>query len=212
MPLTDLQGSLLSYKSYYETGFFDAQKNIDQVEVYFKFYPDQTAIVFPGSRTETDWIRDFASFEQVQHAFMGPLPLGFAIGEQDTYAVTLPMLPKNPVIIIGHSLGGPRCDYLAANLINGGMSPDDIDVLTFESPNSGSQLFKDILAAVRIRRYRMISDGITALPTNAIQSREPFSIFCEPIIGDILPTRYHHIQNVVCAMALREFDNGKPAS
>lgn len=205
MPITDINGACLSYKSYYEAGFFDAQKNIDQVEVYFKFYPDQTAIVFPGSRTETDWIRDAVSFEQIQHSFMGPLPFGFAIGEQDTYAVVRPMIPRNPVIIIGHSLGGPRADYLAANLINGGWGAQDIDILTFESPNSGSQILNDILAAVRIRRYRMMQDGITILPSNAIQSREPISIFCEPIIGDILPTKYHHIQNVICAMALREF-------
>ncbi len=96
-------------------------------------------IVFRGSESEQDWLRDFEA-SPVMHPQLGMVEDGFLKGMQDVFRWLRVSGPPNP-IITGHSLGGAHAAILAALY-----SANDIpwrELVTFGCPRPGyAQLAK----------------------------------------------------------------------
>lgn len=52
--------------------------------------------------------------------------------------------PKEKLLLTGHSLGGAVATLLAARLVDTGVSPNQLEVITFGAPAVGNQAFADI--------------------------------------------------------------------
>ena len=81
----------------------------------------QAYVVFQGSKTPLDWIRDLIGFApSVDHATFGPMWGGFLIGMEYAWGAIKPLLADvDEVIFTGHSLGAARADIAAAYAIAG---------------------------------------------------------------------------------------------
>jgi hypothetical protein len=72
------------------------------------------ALLFRGSVTPQDWLRDFTagSHATAAHPKLGPCHEGFLLGMDETMAVVMPLLAQ-PLRIGGHSLGAGRSSIAA---------------------------------------------------------------------------------------------------
>jgi hypothetical protein len=210
--ITDREGAILCYKSYFQTDYFDKTVQVDQVMAYVKYLPDETVVVFPGSRTETDWIRDAASLKQITHPILGLVAFGFCIGIDDLFKALFPLLAAKKLRLLGHSLGGPRAYYLGALLVKQNVDPMAFEIVTYESPRPGGQQLKEILAPVTMRAYLNGDDIVPHVPENGMQPTPLIPISSQAPFD--LVGKYHHIQSVITSLNLLEFGgfNGKPSS
>jgi hypothetical protein len=84
-------------------------------------------VVFRGSDTFLDWLRDITGFDVDQlarrvthHDIFGPMWDGFLIGMEETWGVIKPLVAKfDQVIFTGHSLGAARADVAAGYALAG---------------------------------------------------------------------------------------------
>jgi hypothetical protein len=81
----------------------------------------QAYVVFEGSKSVLDWIRDLVGFApSVNHAIFGPMWGGFLIGMEYVWADIKPLISGvEEIIFTGHSLGAARADIAAAYAISG---------------------------------------------------------------------------------------------
>jgi hypothetical protein len=90
---------------------WDARQDTAGVAWAIKFNGDQAFVVFRGSDTLFDWLRDLTGFDPAinNHAIFGPMWDGFLIGMVETWAAIKPLVASAAeVIFTGHSLGAAR--------------------------------------------------------------------------------------------------------
>jgi hypothetical protein len=79
-------------------------------------------VVFRGSYTLLDWLRDLVGFAPaVSHPMFGPMWGGFLIGMEETWAAIKPLLKgMDEIVFTGHSLGASRADVAAGYMLMDG--------------------------------------------------------------------------------------------
>jgi Lipase (class 3) len=86
-----------------------------------KFEGARVFVVFRGSDSLLDWIRDLTGFDPaqiIQHDTFGAMWSGFLIGMVESYTAIKPLLAHaDEVIVCGHSLGAARADILTAMIL-----------------------------------------------------------------------------------------------
>jgi hypothetical protein len=96
---------------------WDEQLTTDGVYWALKFEGQRAYVVFRGSDTPLDWIRDLAGLDPdriLEHDDFGPMWDGFLIGMEDTWTAVKPLLAHaDEVVFTGHSLGAARADIAA---------------------------------------------------------------------------------------------------
>jgi Lipase (class 3) len=90
---------------------WDARQDTAGVAWGVKFYDDKAFVVFRGSDTLFDWLRDLTGFDPAvnNHSTFGAMWAGFMIGMDEAWAAIGPLVAKSAdVIFTGHSLGAAR--------------------------------------------------------------------------------------------------------
>lgn len=140
---------------------FDHISNSDEVYAGVKSYPNCTAVIFRGSTTFLDWLRDFQG-AMLRTDNIGGVEMGFYTGLVKTLETLSPFINKDlPVLVGGHSLGGGRAAIFAAILVVAGY---DVEVVTFGAPRPGDATLKKILAPYPVRPYKNGNDYVTDVP------------------------------------------------
>ena len=117
-------------------------------------------IVFRGSESEQDWLRDFEA-SPVMHPQLGMVEDGFLKGMQDVFRWLRVSGPPTP-IITGHSLGGAHAVILAALY-----TANDIlwqELVTFGCPRPGYQALRNLLRGHNMTAYRNGNDVVPTVP------------------------------------------------
>jgi hypothetical protein len=212
--ITDLEAAQLADAIYDPddgTSFVWA-RSWDLIGVVARLYRSSTgdqALVFRGSETVEDWVRDFFTLPHtpIDHPAIGPVHAGAAIGLDTLLTVISPDLGPD-VTVIGHSLGGMRAVIFGALMVVAGTPPSRI--VTFGAPRPGFMKLADILAPVPLAAFRngtgamrsygvshdLVTDAILHIPGVApyVRPREPQTdISAPPNPGDTLgPFAWHH--------------------
>lgn len=187
-----------------------ALKKVDGVDI----------VVFRGSITAQDWLRDL---------FVLPLPsllplstrighvhAGFWLGMEQMWGELKPMLTQ-PVIVGGHSLGAARAAILTGLMVADGKPP--ITRVVFGEPKPGLIDLADRIKDVPARSYRngdqlhhdLVTDVPMTLPPHQFVHPTPIVPVCAPPAGDLF-TRlgifaWHHIElyvTAITALTLKE--------
>jgi hypothetical protein len=162
---------------------------------------DDDLVVFRGSTTAEDWMRDFFAIPHrfTAHPQLGDVHAGFMVGLDDAFAHLAPRLRRS-VYVAGHSLGAARASLFCGLLCAAGRPP--AARVVFGEPRSGSGALRTVLRGVPYSRsYRNAGEGRHDLITDA-PTDPPF---CHPTtLTDVhaLPPpddpwgifAYHHIQ------------------
>lgn len=161
---------------------------------------DIDVVVFRGSETVQDWLRDFFALPHAftTHPQLGDVHAGFMAGMDDAFSHLLPRLEKN-VIVTGHSLGAARATLFSGLLAAAGRPPRRRVV--FGEPRSGCAQLAALLAGVPGRSFRTAGAGrhdlVTDVPTDPPFGRVTAltDLAASPPSGDPWGIfSYHHIQ------------------
>jgi hypothetical protein len=106
-------------------------------------------LVFRGSTTMQDWIRDFRALAIPTR--IGMVHAGFFSGMEHAWRDIRPLL-KQPTIVTGHSLGAGRAAIMTGLMKADGMPP--VARVVFGEPKPGLQSFAQFIADVPGRSYR----------------------------------------------------------
>ncbi|HXZ02281.1 MAG TPA: lipase family protein [Stellaceae bacterium] len=164
-------------------------------------------VVFRGSETVQDWLRDFFALphEPANHPALGDVHAGFMEGMEDAFAHLLPLLGKT-VVVTGHSLGAARATLFCGFMTAAGRPPR-LRVV-FGEPRSGCARLSELLAGVPGRSFRTAGAGrhdlVTDVPTDPPFGRVTAltDIAALPPPGDPWGIfAYHHIQLYEAALA-----------
>lgn len=168
---------------------------------------EDDVVVFRGSETVQDWLRDFFAVphQPTSHPQLGDVHAGFMAGMDDAASHLLPLLRKS-VTVTGHSLGAARATLFAGLLAAAGKPPRARVV--FGEPRSGCARLTELLADVPGRSWRTAGAGrhdlVTDVPTDPPFGRVTAltDIFALPQAGDPWGIfSYHHIQLYQAALA-----------
>jgi hypothetical protein len=114
-----------------------------------KRLPACDVIVFRGSITFQDWIRDFRAAPIPTR--IGHVHAGFHAGMEHVWKEARPLI-KQPVIVAGHSLGAGRAAIFTGLMVRDGIPP--IARVVFGEPKPGFVDLAKLIAAVPGRSYR----------------------------------------------------------
>jgi Lipase (class 3) len=123
---------------------------------------DVDIIVFRGSQTFLDWLRDLDAIPH-KHPLLGWCHSGFLRYMDLVFEQTMAVVGKR-IIITGHSLGAARASILTGlYAVNG--SPIEARVV-FGEPHSGFKQLATILqqSGAELRSYRNNDDPVTEVP------------------------------------------------
>lgn len=133
---------------------FDAGLD-DGVCYALKKLPGYDLIIFRGSSTFLDWIRDVMVLPLGKmlplKSRIGHVHFGFFAGMEHVWGELLPLLTQ-PVIVAGHSLGAARAAILCGLMIADGRAP--VRRVVFGEPKSGLADFCDLVKTVPGVSYR----------------------------------------------------------
>lgn len=182
-------------------------------------------VVFRGSITPQDWLRDvyvlpFGAFAPLQTR-VGHVHAGFYLGMENVWSELRPLLSQ-PVIVAGHSLGGARACILTALMVADGTMP--ARRVTFGEPKTGLldfvQFVKDVPAAAYRNGDELHHDQVTDVPPSIAQFQFGHPTACVPVcckpvglpeIAEVEFFFFHHIPLYVAAVAAltpKEVPNG----
>ena len=176
----------------------------DGVWVAIKRVGNLDVVVFRGSVTPEDWVRDFLAIPRTtRHPELGVVHAGFFLGMVSaTTWVAQQLRPGAEVAITGHSLGAARA-WLHAGLMLHWKTL--VRVVVFGSPKPAfAELAKRIaVAGISTTSYRNATplghDRVTDLPFTIepeLPWRQPVpltDISVPPDAGDTGDFRFHHI-------------------
>lgn len=124
----------------------------DGVAYGIKDFGTAVALVFRGSATLTDWLRDAeAVADPLDHGELGPVHPGFFDGLQDLWTKLKPELTRKPCIIAGHSLGAARASLFVGLMVIDNHPP--LRRVCFGEPRPGFPQAGGIIAKVKGRSY-----------------------------------------------------------
>lgn len=142
-------------------GVFWAIKRIDDIDI----------VVFRGSTTLEDWVRDFeAVADPLEDDDIGPVHPGFNEGMLEVFDKLSDISRGQNVIVTGHSLGAGRASILTGYMVYHRCPP--LSRVVFGEPRPGFQHLADLVQTVPGRSYRngcgtgLDYDLVTALPLN----------------------------------------------
>ena len=118
----------------------------------------QNTIVFRGSATESDWLKDFEAFP-ISDSLLGKIERGFSQGMKEVFLWLSKNGPHNP-IITGHSLGGAHAVILAGYYK--AMHIPFSELVTFGCPRPGYAELRNLLKGSDMTAYR---NGADIVPT-----------------------------------------------
>jgi len=104
-------------------------------------------VVTRGSRTFMDWVHDAIALARspLDHPEFGLVHVGFYDGITVAWEILAPMIgPDDVVIFLGHSLGSPHAEFLAAHMLTQMKRVPFVG--RWAPPKPGFQKFADILA------------------------------------------------------------------
>ncbi len=139
------------------------------VHVLVKSIDGATVIIFRGTASPLDWIRN-VSVAPVSEPGIGMVHSGFMNGVNSVWA-KIPAAGE--IVITGHSKGGAEAKLLAAKFAAGGRPP--VKLTTFGAPRvcwfTNGRL-AELLAGVAGVDYRNCDDPVPNVPANYHHPRE----------------------------------------
>lgn len=150
----------------------------DGVFFAVKKLPDCDVIVFRGSITARDWLRDIVALPLITK--IGSVHAGFYLGMEKMWSELKPMLSNKPVVVVGHSLGASHANMLCGLMIKDNIVPE-IRMVAGE-PKPGLQDFCSILQPIRYQ-YSFLNG---ASHRHDIVTDVPLSF--PPLLGFTRPT------------------------
>lgn len=165
MPLSSSEAAQYCQDLYNGAGHFDVFSGCvtDHVYVGCKVSDQHVTIVFRGSTTPIDWIRDFR-FCMVDRPGVGRVEDGFYDGIPRVFNDLHSLLAARKVFIVGHSLGAARA-LLFAGLL--GFKQYAVSgVIVFGCPNPAGMTLKLLLQDARmpIWAYENHADPFLRVP------------------------------------------------
>ncbi len=170
--------------------------------------PGFDVVVFRGSITPQDWIRDFRALARPSP--IGHVHIGFYAGMESVWAQAKPLL-NQPTIVTGHSLGAARACILTGLMVRDGMPP--VRRVTFGEPKPGLMDFAKLIADVPAACYRngnsehhdLVADvPLSFPPLQYVHPTPIIAVLAEPT-GDIFDRLgafgYHHMPLYEAAVA-----------
>ncbi len=153
-----------------------------------KVLGDTDVLVFRGSVTLQDWLRDLGAWATPWgHDLLGPVHPGFFLGMEQVYAEVLTFLvPGRDVVVAGHSLGAARATLLTGMMCARGRAP--AARVVFGEPKPGFARLQDLLLPVPARSYRngdavahdVVTDVPFSFPPEDYVHPTALSLVCEP--------------------------------
>jgi hypothetical protein len=163
-------------------------------------------VVFRGSITLQDWLRDLSALAIPSR--IGHVHAGFYAGMEHVWAELKPMLSQ-PAIITGHSLGAARADVLTALMTVDGAPP--AARVVFGEPKPGLLDFADLITGIPGRSYRngdsthhdLVTDVPFSFPPEEYVHPTPIiPITAEPPANDRWGAfSFHHVELYQAALA-----------
>ena len=124
----------------------------DGIAFGVKNFDTVTAVIFRGSVTLADWLRDGeAVADPLEHGGLGPVHPGFFAGLPELWERLKPDLIDKKCIVAGHSLGAARASLFTGSMILDDCSP--VRRLCFGEPRPRFPKAANIIATVRSRSY-----------------------------------------------------------
>jgi hypothetical protein len=124
----------------------------DGVAFGLKHFDTVTAVIFRGSVTLGDWLRDIeAVADPLEHDGLGPVHPGFFAGLPELWNRLKPKLTNKPCVIAGHSLGAARASLFTGLMVLDNCRP--VRRLCFGEPRPGFPRAGNIIAGIRARSY-----------------------------------------------------------
>ena len=186
-----IAGSFDHYDAGMDDGICWALKRLDGFDV----------VIFRGSVTLWDWLRDFRALATPSR--IGHVHNGFHAGMEHMWADLKPLLSQ-PTIVAGHSLGAARADVLAALMTVDGVPP--VARVVFGEPKPGLLDFARLIAGIAGRSYRngdsthhdLVTDVPFSFPPEQYVHPTPTIPVCaQPntdLFGRLGAFAYHHIE------------------
>jgi hypothetical protein len=168
-------------------------------------------VVFRGSITAQDWIRDLHA--EIIPTRIGHVHEGFFAGMEHVWSELRPLLTQ-PVIVAGHSLGAGRAAILCGLMVKDGAAP--IRRVVCGEPKPGlidlAQLIKGIPAASYRNgdavHHDLVTDVPFSLPPLEYVHPTPIVVVCAEPSGSLFERlgafAYHHIELYVAAVAAQK--------
>lgn len=181
----------------------------DGVTWAIKKLPGFDLIVFRGSITLQDWIRDLRAMAVPSR--IGHVHVGFYAGMESVWHDLRPLLTQ-PAIVAGHSLGAARAGVLAALMTVDGAPP--VSRVVFGEPKPGLMDFGAIIKGIPARSYRNGDDRHHDLVTDLPFSFPPLEyahptpvvpVCCKPDVSEFEQMgvfAFHHIELYETAVAV----------
>ena len=176
---------------------WDHYWSTDDVVCAHRAFSDCDALVFRGSVTFEDWVRD-ADALPVSDPEVGLVHHGFLAGLDDLLAQALPAM-QSPIVLTGHSLGGARARIAAGKLI--ARHRLVAQVITFGSPKPGYFNLANILqrSSCAHSSYRHASDVVPDLPPgSAWQHTEQYVELTADASDSVLAGAANHSMALYC--------------
>ncbi|KAJ3368755.1 hypothetical protein GGF31_006179 [Allomyces arbusculus] len=141
----------------------------------------QIIVVFRGSVTVDNWLKDF-DFVLIAYPYGRPPAAGFAARDVrvhrgfvqvyeavrsdllDTIAVTAQRYPQATVIFTGHSLGAAVTTLAAADAATAVVLPSRVHLLNFASPRVGNAEFSSMVSAMGLVAVDRVTEGNDLVP------------------------------------------------
>ena len=205
--LTPLQCAQLSAEVYdTPASSWDHHWDVDGVVLAHRRIAGQDALVFRGSATVEDWVRDFIAVPVVDLE-VGLVHAGFLAGLDDLLLQVQGAL-RGPFVITGHSLGGARARISAAKLMGRGFSVAQVCV--FGSPKPGFGRLASIFAGRPCvhQSFRHGEDPVPNLPFGPLwRHTEPWQALpdvspAKDLADDLLDHRvFNYVQGLTSDQA-----------
>jgi len=187
---------------------FDAGLD-DGVTWALKRLPGYDLVVFRGSITLQDWIRDLRALAIPSR--IGHVHVGFYAGMENVWKDLRPLLGQ-PAIVAGHSLGAARAGVMTALMTVDGAAP--VARVVFGEPKPGLLDFAEIIKNIPARSYRngdelhhdLICDvPLSFPPFQYVHPTPVVPVTCKPDeveFADGGAFAWHHIELYVTALAV----------
>ena len=183
---------------------FDPGDDDDAVCWALKKLDGYDAIVFRGSDTFKDWIRDLRAAPIPTR--LGQVHAGFYAGMEKTWA-EIRAMQSQPLIVTGHSLGAARAGVLCGLAILDGTTP--AARVVFGEPKPGFSDLAKITNAAPGRSYRNgdnrhhdpVPDVPFSFPPFEYVHPTPIIPVCDVPTGDLFARlgifSWHHVQHYI---------------
>lgn len=210
---TDLALARVCEEAYANTGKWDHAWAFDGTTVFHRVSAGVDVIVFRGTCTPEDWIRDAEAFP-VWDARLGFVHGGFLCG-MSAALEAIAVLGSSCLVLTGHSLGGARARILAALLAIAGKPA--VRCTVFGSPRPGFANLARVLqkSGTPLASYRNRNDPVPLVPYLGGLYVHPdawTAVDSAPGAQDLDPLRDHSIALYIASLTAAAAPTAAPAA